>query len=281
MNEQNEQSVEETAIQEQASFVDSAFEDSAEQSVPSMNGEDLISEPEEEAQSTAPVDADSAEQANPPASEPTPLDTLNEQVANLDKRLRDTQRALTEACERRKAAEKELEELRQRKEDDDDWFSEADERREQELENQISDVDKLAEFEKSVEADRDKVALATWDALAYPVEKEHPDFKEKVYGYLGDKLDEEKGDPMARQLWEMQKDKSPAAAYAFAVALPERLEMLNDPEGYKRRIANGGAGNVNTGINPTGSRGLAMINSESSDSSIPPDPDSFVDAIFK
>lgn len=162
---------------------------------------------------------------------------LKQEVETLNKRLHDTQKAMHEATGERARLAKELEELKARRADDDNWFSDEDKDRLERLESEVSaSEEKIGEIRNQSEELRQKQAEAIWDEAAKPVMAKHPDFEEVVYGTLAPMLDPQSGDAPIRAMWEKEKDKSPSNAYAFAKKVIELQKMQSDPEAYKEQI---------------------------------------------
>lgn len=212
------------------------------------------------------------------------VERLKGEIETLNKRLHDTQASFHRVSEERAAMQRELDELKKREEGDDDWFSQEDAQRKQELEAEISKADKALDENKSALEDaRLKAAEITWDIAAAPVAAKHKDFEELVYDFLGAKLDAQNGDPIIRAAWQKEADKSPAKAYDFAKRLKLQEEILKDPDAYKKRLREeilnekGGSGSST----PTGKQGLDMVNSASPPPASPESIGSFVDSVFK
>lgn len=215
-----------------------------------------------------------------PAKDDSEVNRLRTEIEVLNKRLHDTQSSFHRASEERAKMQRELEDLKKREGDDEDWFSKEDEKRKQELEAEINKADKeLGESQSSIEEAKLKAAEITWDIAAAPVAAKHSDFEELVYDFLGAKLDRESGDPIIRDAWQKEPDKSPEKAYAFAKRLKVQEEILTDPDAYKERLRKEILNNAG-GFAPTGKQGLDMVNSADPSPSVP-DSGGFVDAVFK
>ena len=214
------------------------------------------------------------------AKDDSEVNRLRTEIEVLNKRLRDTQASFHRASEERAKMQRELEDLKKREGDDEDWFSAEDEKRKQELEAEINKADKeIGESQSFIEEAKLKAAEITWDIAAAPVMAKHSDFEELVYDFLGTKLDLESGDPIIREAWQKEPDKSPEKAYAFAKRLKLQEEILADPEAYKERLRQEILNNAG-GVAPTGKQGLDMVNSADPAPSVP-DSVGFVDAVFK
>ena len=162
---------------------------------------------------------------------------LQDEIANLNKRLHDTQAAMHNATNERAKLQKELDELKAKQEDEDNWFGANDKKRLEEVEAELKQSEGNLEQLNTEQADIEAQAkLAVWDAAAAVVMKEHADFEHVVYEELVPKIDPEKGDPRVIALWNALPDKSPAAAYKFGKQVNDLLEMQEDPEKYKARI---------------------------------------------
>lgn len=195
-----------------------------------------------------------------PAEESVDDASLKQEIETLNKRLKDTQSAMHRATEDRARLQKELDNLKSKKENEDDWFSEEDNNRVGEIEQEIQKND------QQISELNEKAALALWDAAAAKVKAEHPDFDKVVYEGLCSKLDPVNGNPQVIALWNAEKDKSPGNAYAFAKKVDDMLLMQNDPEAYRAKIRAEveseykNKNNQSTGI--TGKDGLDLLNSE-------------------
>lgn len=164
---------------------------------------------------------------------------MKAEIETLKKRLHDTQSAMHRATEERSKLEKELNELKRKREDEDDWFSEEDKDRSEQLEGDLQKSDEeLSRLDAEKTSIEVKAAEAIWDAAAAKVIAEHPDFEELVYGKLAPLIDESNTDPEAKRVRELyaKTDKSPATAYKFAKELEERLLIDSDPEAYKQKV---------------------------------------------
>ena len=206
------------------------------------------------------------------------VEELEQENAILRKRVSDTQRAMHEATTERAKLQKELDELKAKEEDDDDWFGEDDKARKEELEGQLKASD------EKIDSLNQEAALAAWDAAAAPVIAEHPDFNELVYGKLAPKIDAEKGDPEIRALWEAEADKSPANAYKFAKNLDDIVLQRRDPAAYREKVRKEVEEEYkkNHGGEVTGKEGLDLMNSADTPVGAPdPGGESAVDYVFK
>lgn len=185
-------------------------------------------------------EAPEAEKADDSAKKEVPdVNAMQAEIANLNKRLHDTQSAMHRATEERSKLEKELNELKSKREDEDDWFSEEDKEKSEQLEGDLKKSDEeLSRLDAERTSIEVKAAEAIWDAAAAKVIAEHPDFEEVVYGKLAPLIDENNDSQEAKRVRELyaKTDKSPAAAYKFAKELEERLLMDSDPEAYKQKI---------------------------------------------
>lgn len=221
---------------------------------------------------TAPDDSKGSDDS---AKKDTPdVSAMQAEIANLQKRLHDTQSAMHKATEERSRYEKELNELKAKKEDEDDWFSEEDQEKSEQLESDLKKSDEqISQLDAEKNSIENKAAEAIWDAAAAKVIAEHPDFEEVVYGKLAPLLDENNNDPEAqktKELYAALSDKSPASAYKFAKELEDRLLMQNDPEAYKQKVRSEiereYSGKESTVVE--GKEGLDLLNSADYDNSI-------------
>lgn len=212
---------------------------------------------------------------------------LKQEIEGLKKRLHDTQSAMHRATGDRAALQKELADLKAKKENDDDWFSEDDQSRVEKLEQDIKKSDEeISRCDAQVKDIERKNAEAQWDAAAAPVIAEHPDFEKVMYDEFTPLLDVKTGNPQVRAAWDQLKDKSPASAYQFAKKVLEVFEIQRDPEAYKERLRKqieSEKNNSETDENkaPIGKEGLDMLPS----ADVPADTGksqnvSFVDAVF-
>lgn len=187
------------------------------------------------------VSGASGEKQNSPAPEPkapeVDVAALQQEIATLEKRLHDTQSAMHKATGEKAELQKELDSLKKKQTDEDDWFSEDDKNRVTELEEALEKADKdLAAQDEQVKGLAHQKAVAEWDAAAAPVIKEHPDFEHIMYEKLVPLLDPQTGNPQVRAAWEALEDKSPASQYAFAKKMLDVLEFQQDPEAYKKKL---------------------------------------------
>lgn len=218
----------------------------------SHNNGEVETAPEQEPENGAP-ETDSAAAA--PKAVPD-VAALEQEVATLTKRLQDTQRAYHEATSARAKLEKERDELKAKRDNEDDWFSEEDKSRLDTVEKELQNSDTtITELDK-------KAAETIWDAAAAKVRAEHPDFDKVVYEGFAPKLDDAGGDPEVKKLWAAETDKSPANAYKFAKELDDRLLMQRDPAAYRAKVE----AEVKEQINKehgevTGKEGLDLMNS--------------------
>lgn len=162
---------------------------------------------------------------------------LKQEVANLQKRLHDTQAAMHKATTERAALQKELDELKAKKENEEKWFSDADSAREKELEDGLKKADAEIARQQAEQDDlKGKEAASAWDAAAAPVIKEHPDFEKVVYEQFTPLLDAKNGNQQVIKAFAELKDKSPASVYQFAKDQLDILEFQKDPKAYKENL---------------------------------------------
>jgi len=209
---------------------------------------------------------------------------LKQEVANLQKRLHDTQAAMHKATTERAALQKELDALKAKKENEDDWFSEDDTAREKELEANLKKADEDIAKQQAEQDDlKRQEAASVWDAAAAPVIKQHPDFEKVMYEQFAPLLDPKTGNQQVIKAWGELKDKSPASAYQFAKEQLDILEFQKDPKAYKAKLLKSNNNNRSEGIfeeAPSGKDGLDMLNSADVGTSPPEKIGSFVDAVF-
>lgn len=219
-----------------------------------------------------------------PESEPDNT-ALKQEIEGLKKRLHDTQAAMHRATGERAALQKELAELKAKKEDEDDWFSEDDKDRVEKLEKEIKKSDEeIARCDAQAKEIEQKNAEAQWDAAAAPVIAEHPDFEKVMYDEFAPLLDAKNGNPRVRAEWDALKDKSPRSAYEFAKRVLEVLEIQRDPEAYKAKVRKEIENERNDPEAeeryPTGKAGLDMLPSADFSGEPGRRTTSFVDAVF-
>jgi hypothetical protein len=220
-------------------------DDDEEEPIDSDSGKQPESEAEKQQPADAPATADSA-----PSEEVKPEETntvdYQAEIAKLEKRLHDTQKAYHESNARAAEFQKRLENLeskaanKEKKEaSEDDWFEDdsEDEKTDSALKKELNDIRQRSEtLEARQEEIQHQANLNAWHTAAAPVRAEHPDFDELVYQKLEPLLDEQTGDSRIRMLYMQQEDRSPAAAYKFARSLSTILEMLDDPDGFHTRM---------------------------------------------
>lgn len=234
-----------------------------------------------------------AEQSPAPEPKPDPAETarLEQEIAGLRKRLHDTQSAMHRATTERARLAKELEELKQKRENDDDWFSEDDKSRAEKLEQDLKSHDEeIARNQAEANAIQQRNAEIEWDRAAAPVIRQHPDFEEVVYGKLTPLIHPKTGNPQFIAAWNELADKSPASVYDFARNVLDILDFQHDPKGYKERLrkefqsqgrSQSQSGRGSDGAAPTGKAGLDMLNGAPEPVRSEQDaPQSFVSALF-
>ena len=196
---------------------------------------------------------------------------LKQEVEKLQKRLHDTQAAMHKATTERAALQKELDALKAKKENDEDWFSETDSAREKELEANLKKADDEIARQQAEQDDlKGQQAASVWDAAAAPVIEKHPDFEKVVYGQFTPLLDAKTGNQQVIKAWNELKDKSPASVYEFAKEQLDILEFQKDPKAYKENLLKAHKNKPPEDIDddeddddiPRGKDGLDMLNSE-------------------
>ena len=304
-----------TTVSEQESFVDAVFggeetphsqDDAKDETgtgaetsnvndgdeIPSDEKDDSIPDDDgdEELDDSSDLEVDDKKDSQPPAkTEEADPEKLKQEVANLQKRLHDTQAAMHKATTDRAALQKELDDLKAKKENEDDWFSEDDTAREKELEANLKKADEDIAKQQAEQDDlKRQEAASVWDAAAAPVIKEHPDFEKVMYEQFAPLLDPKTGNQQVIKEWNELKDKAPASAYEFAKKQLDIIEFQRDPKAYKEKLLKAKQNN-NTSEDefdydpdePTGKDGLDMLNSaDDSTASTPGWNGSFVDALF-
>lgn len=257
---------------------DDSIEDDGEEELEDDSGDEVDDE-KESAPKTKPAEK----------TEEVDSAKLKQEVENLQKRLHDTQAAMHKATTERSALQKELDELKAKKENEDDWFSEDDTAREKELESSLKKADEDIARQQAEQDDLKKQeAVSVWDAAAAPVIKAHPDFENVMYEKFAPLLDPKTGNQQVIKEWGELKDKSPASAYEFAKKQLDIIEFQRDPAAYKANLLKAKQNNNNSEDEfdydpdePTGKDGLDMLNSENNGTESPPEWNgSFVDALF-
>ena len=199
---------------------------------------------------------DSAEESNPDDAENSPAkadseeqvkqdeekEALKRELANYEKRLHDTQRAMHEANTKRAELQKELDSIKSRRKSDDNWFSDAEEDNDSktsELETKINDLEtKQEQFEQELKVEQ-------WIAEANKIASEIPDYRELVFNKLEPMLDETTGDPALVAAYTQWSDKSPKGAYEFAkrfFGYQERIEKADSQPQRAKDPSRGKAG---------------------------------------
>lgn len=211
---------------------------------------------------------------------------LRQEIDGLKKRLHDTQAAMHKATGDRAKLQKELDELKAKQEDEDDWFSEDDKERTEQLESDLKKSDEeIARCNSQEQEIAKKTAEAEWDEAAAPVIAQYPDFEKVVYDDFVGLLDASTGNAQVRAAWENLEDKSPASVYAFAKKTLDILEFQRDPEAYKENLRKQST-QVNYNPNawndasPIGKEGLDMLTSADVPIERTSDRVSFVDELF-
>lgn len=252
----------------------------------SMEEDDLS---DDDKHSDAEPKTDDKSHQNAQEAAETDSEKLKQEIETLQKRLHDTQAAMHKATTDRAALKKELDELKAKKENEDDWFSEDDSAREKELENSLKKAD---EDSARLQAEQDDLkkqeAAKAWDAAAAPVIKAHPDFEKVMYEEFAPLLDSKTGNQQVIKEWNDLKDKSPASAYEFAKRQLDIIEFQRDPAAYKEKLLKANKNNNPSEDDdeieddePRGKRGLDMLNSADVESTPSGDWNgSFVDAVF-
>ena len=248
----------------------------------------------EEEEELFPEDEDASDPSGKKQNSPAPapkepevdVAALQQEIATLNKRLHDTQSAMHKATGEKAELQKELDSLKKKQADEDDWFSEDDKNRVTELEAALEKADKdlAAQDEQAKELARQK-AVSEWDAAAAPVIKEHPDFNHVMYEKLVPLLDPQTGNPQIRAAWEALEDKSPASQYAFAKKQLDILEFQKDPEAYKKKLREGFSKKPSDigdeGGEPiTGKDGLDLLQSASGPAANNRGSGDFLDSVF-
>jgi len=241
------------------------------------------------------------EQTKPAATEPEPeqkkddaakaqeeeLTRLRQENETLSKRLHDTQKAYHQKSEEIKK----LDELREKKDkldkkksDDDDWFSDADEK---ELKTVTDDLEaqkrRVQDLDVQVEhTDRDQ-NLKEWERLCAPLRAEHKDFDD-VIDYIGNLVVEGSGKTNAavKARYDAMQDKSPKAVYELGLRIRREEEFSRDPDAYEKRIRESVLKEHESKEPPVprGKQGLDMVNSAIQDPSSRQEPKGFVDSLF-
>lgn len=245
--------------------------------VPEDENPDEVKDSSEAEKKTAESDG------KPPEEKPKiePDSQLKAEIEKLNKRLRDTQSSFHKATQERAALQKELEELKKKKDSADDWFSDEDKEKAEKLETEIKKSDsahnELNETVKKLEEDQ---AVALWTAAEAPVKAAHPDY-EKVVEALIPALET---DAHLKSEW-IKSDKSPKSAYELGKKYADRQELYKDPEAYREKMRKELEAEYQTKpktvSTPKGKAGLDATNSEIVESKPkPPATGSYVGAVF-
>lgn len=297
MSENAENTVNTTAV-EQTSVVEMIMDGDSHSSLvkddelKSVETAENSNQKEEKAPETEEQKASAEDSAKTEQSDKTDADlkAAQQQIDNLSKRLHDTQSAFHRANEERSRLEKELSELRNKKDNDDDWFSDEDKERLNKISSELDANKKQMEQLEDIQAQNQQQAiLAQWNLAAAQFSKEHPDFAEVVYQKFGALLDEKKGDPAIRSMWAAQTEKTPAEAYKFAKTVFAMQEMQNDPDAYRAKIRAEVEAEIKTKTENTeddkvtGKDGLDLLNSADASSAAEtyPNNESAVDFVFR
>ena len=262
---------------------DSGKKDEGDELIPEEDEEENFSDSDDSIKSPEKPDAPEKEESKPEPDN----SALKQEIEGLQKRLHDTQAAFHKATGERAALKKELEALKAKQENEDDWFSDNDKERMEKLEADIKKSDEeIASAQAASEDIAKQEAVARWDAAAGPVIKAHPDFENVMYEQLVPLLDPQKGNPQIRAAWEALPDKSPAAQYEFAKKVLDILEFQRDPNAYKKKMREefnkeNHSDTFEDDTTPIGKEGLDMLQSaDTPDASPRRDNVSFVDAVF-
>ena len=165
----------------------------------------------EEKTESAPDTKDSAQEDEALKKREEETEALKKEIANYEKRLRDTQKAMHEANTERAKLQKELDSIRNNKKEsgDDNWFDTGDEKTVQ-LENKLKDLEsKQEQFQQDL-------VVEQWIAEAKKFSAQHEDFEDLVFNKLEPMLDDQTGDQALIAAYTKWQDKSPAGAYEFA-----------------------------------------------------------------
>lgn len=273
------------AAEQDESFVDMLTGGGDTHSLPDMDEQENLG------QDTSPAKADS--DAGEPDGGIQPIDeadynALRERLDRTAKRLHDTQARLHEVCTERANLRRELDTLVSDG-GGDDWFSDNEEaeKKRGDLRKRLDATDAdLESLDKASEQDASDHAYEQWEDLARPVRKAHPDFDALVYQYLWGKLNDKSDtyDPAVKAAWEAApaSARSPEGVYRFASDIKAKLEVLENPEEYRRRIKEEIQREGNPFGGPTGSQGLDYVNSSvSAPASGGGEDGGFVEALFR
>ncbi len=162
------------------------------------------------------------------------LEELQEQVAQLDKRFKDTQAAYTKETQKRAELETELAALREKKQAETVTEGEGSEEeeasylspKERNLLKRIEKIDAGMERLAKVEAQR------RWDEKEVPLKAEHEDYDDVVYKVFEPAI--AKDSALTEEF--KRKGATPAVAYEIGTRIGDAAEMLNDPAAYKERV---------------------------------------------
>ena len=253
------------------------------------DGDELIPDEEDDpfedetASETDSVEQKKSQEQPDPAEAERQRQNLQTELETYKKRLHDTQSAMHQATAERARLEKELSELKKKQDSEDDWFSESDRERVENIESDLKKAnDEIDRCSREESALQEKSASIQWDEAAAAVIKEHPDFEKIVYDELVPLLDKDKGNAMVQAEWNALKDKSPASVYAFAKNMLDFIEFRRDPEAYRKKLRGPATSTPKPGNEtPTGKAGLDMLPSADLPADVPSERGvSFVDAVF-
>jgi DNA repair exonuclease SbcCD ATPase subunit len=189
--------------------------------------DDSAEESPEGQSANAPAKEDSAQEVEQDEEK----EALKRELANYEKRLHDTQRAMHEANTKRAELQKELDSIRSKQKSDDNWFSDAD----NDAEDKTAELqEKISDLESRQEQIQQELKIDQWVNEAQKLASEITDYKELVFDKLEPMLDETTGDPALVAAYTKWADKSPKGAYEFAKRFFGYQERLENPGNSQR-----------------------------------------------
>jgi hypothetical protein len=155
------------------------------------------------------------------------LEKLRKENENLNKRLKDTQRSLTQKSEELKNARKHedvADSVEESPDEDDDWFSDSEKEDKSQTDSSLEDLqsklnsqaEELRQLKEFQEKQFNQQALSAWQKAEQPIIEKYPDYSEIVDGPFLDAIN--KGGKTGEFLMQEFREKggTPEAAYEVA-----------------------------------------------------------------